>query len=1134
MANRYWVGGSATWDATAGTKWATTSGGVGGAAVPTAADDVFFDAASGAVTVTMGVSPNIKSLDYTGFTGTLVGAAATIILHGTVCKFVSGMILSGSLSLTFNGNGVTTTLTSASKTFVNIVIQNASGLSLADALFNTGSLTFSSGTFITNNQSWTSLTFSSNNSNTRTVTLGSSAVTLTQAGVAWDTRTNAGITVNAGTSTITLTGGGSPQFLAGSTQAFNNVVFPMSASNTPIVGIVASIVNLTVTGGAGKTGTLSLNSDLTITGTFTVNGNSAVNRVLVQSSAIGTTRIITAAAVSMSNVDFMDILGAGAASWNLSTITGGSGDCGGNSGITFKAATTRYGVVAGNWSNIATWSASSGGSGGASIPLPQDTVILDANSAAGTYTLDMPRAGKDINFAGFTRSFTQSVASSVFGSWTFSTTTTRGAVNTLTFAGRGTHTITMAGQTWGSTPTIQAPGGTYTLQDSFTSSNGLSVNDGTLVTNDQALSFPTFAATSGRAATITLGSSTISLTSTSLTAVFSTNGAGTFVSVNTATVVIATASVNGRSIGRNGANINDPYAVQYTVPDSPGYLQLGTSSAASGSYSLNTLNVGPGREVRTFVGATVNVLNPTLSAEVRDYVYLPGVSGSYISTPDAAANSITSAITVEGKIRATAWTSAPSTSAVNVIAAKDDGSTQREWQFRWDPPTKKLQWLWWDSGGTLHTHTSTVAFTTADGADMWARATFTAATGTTRFWTSPDGSTWTQLGVAVVFGATTMRDQTAPVLLGSGPTNDRYWAGRIYNFKLYNSDLGNGSGTPVQSFDANAQVTTQDTWTNPTTGEVWTLNGLAAQGDGRITIDTTTAGTAATLSKQYSGASGNVWSFFGTARAVAGYLNLDGASGSYASTPDSEALSITGDLDLRVLCSLDDWTPAAQRTLLAKEQTTTARSYRICVNVTDGKLLLVLSADGSVTTQATSSVAPAVADGAKLWVRATWRQSDGRVQFFTAPGTVDVPVAADFTQLGTNQTIAIASIFDSTSVVELGSRIAGTADLWAGKFYKAEVRNGIDGTVVASPDFTINPGVHTKYVTAKDISFIGDGVWNLRRSRVVSNVVGANVAMSADLVKSGGIFQVKPTKVKVGGVMVEKPVYVKSGGQWVP
>jgi len=47
MANRFWVGGDADWDATAGTKWALTSGGAGGQAVPTAADDVFFDANDG-------------------------------------------------------------------------------------------------------------------------------------------------------------------------------------------------------------------------------------------------------------------------------------------------------------------------------------------------------------------------------------------------------------------------------------------------------------------------------------------------------------------------------------------------------------------------------------------------------------------------------------------------------------------------------------------------------------------------------------------------------------------------------------------------------------------------------------------------------------------------------------------------------------------------------------------------------------------------------------------------------------------------------------------------------------------------------------------------------------------------------
>ena len=76
MANRYWVGGTASWDGTAGTKWALTSGGAGGQAVPTSADDVFFSALStGTCTIDTG-NTGAKSINCTGFTGTITGTAA--------------------------------------------------------------------------------------------------------------------------------------------------------------------------------------------------------------------------------------------------------------------------------------------------------------------------------------------------------------------------------------------------------------------------------------------------------------------------------------------------------------------------------------------------------------------------------------------------------------------------------------------------------------------------------------------------------------------------------------------------------------------------------------------------------------------------------------------------------------------------------------------------------------------------------------------------------------------------------------------------------------------------------------------------------------------------------------------------
>jgi hypothetical protein len=53
MADRYWVGGSGTWDNSSTTKWSTSSGGAGGASAPTFNDYVIFDSNSGTGTVTL-------------------------------------------------------------------------------------------------------------------------------------------------------------------------------------------------------------------------------------------------------------------------------------------------------------------------------------------------------------------------------------------------------------------------------------------------------------------------------------------------------------------------------------------------------------------------------------------------------------------------------------------------------------------------------------------------------------------------------------------------------------------------------------------------------------------------------------------------------------------------------------------------------------------------------------------------------------------------------------------------------------------------------------------------------------------------------------------------------------------------
>jgi len=119
MANRYWVGGTATWDGTAGSKWSLTSGGTGGQAVPTTSDTVFFNANSGANTVTIGTGAVCSTLTMTGFTGTLAFGTNTISAAGTGTVFTGATTYSVSgtpLILVTNATSTSRTITAGSVT----------------------------------------------------------------------------------------------------------------------------------------------------------------------------------------------------------------------------------------------------------------------------------------------------------------------------------------------------------------------------------------------------------------------------------------------------------------------------------------------------------------------------------------------------------------------------------------------------------------------------------------------------------------------------------------------------------------------------------------------------------------------------------------------------------------------------------------------------------------------------------------------------------------------------------------------------------------------------------------------------------------------------------------------------------
>lgn len=90
MATYYWVGGTGTWD-TSSTNWATSSGGTGGAGVPTSADTVIFDSGSNSTDYVVTLSPKFAG------TGSMATPAANLVATLTVNGVTSGTLSVGDI-----------------------------------------------------------------------------------------------------------------------------------------------------------------------------------------------------------------------------------------------------------------------------------------------------------------------------------------------------------------------------------------------------------------------------------------------------------------------------------------------------------------------------------------------------------------------------------------------------------------------------------------------------------------------------------------------------------------------------------------------------------------------------------------------------------------------------------------------------------------------------------------------------------------------------------------------------------------------------------------------------------------------------------------------------------------------------
>lgn len=653
MANRYWVGGTGTWGLGGTTNWSATSGGAGGASYPTSADDVFFDQA-GTYTVTLNgtagtASINCRSITVSGATTVNFSGinSARLNVYGSMTISVTG---TWNVPLYFLATTTGHTVTPGVRTYTsNFTFDGVGGAWTLGSAISCSALEFINGTFNTSNFNVTGsgspMIF--NGSGTQVLNFGSSTITSVYVGgpgsvfVNFPAANAAGLTLNAGTSTLNGPTAGTSNFVGGG-KTFYNVTIRVATSylgiGTPIQG-ANTFNNLTIQGSStNSVNTVTLYDNQTITGTLTLGSSqSSANGgapMLLRSNdwVLGTNRTITAAAVSILGVTFQNITGAGAAA----PFTGTNiGDGGGNTGITATAAKTVY------WSLLAggTWELGTGGSiafattsGGApsrtNFPLVQDTVIIDnaglttGNSISCSPNNYYPNINctrtNAFNFGGST-----GTGFPAYGNVTLPSVTSVGALFNTVFGfqqSSGVKTLTLNGALPTASFSINCPPGSGMRLGGAMSNTFGAFTAGTFELNGYTLtqtSMPTIFQGNG-VRTITAGGGNIAITGNDAT-VFS--WAGT--NITTSDTLIVNLTYSG-SVGTRtvlGASYPSTYAASTTNQTDRLFINItaGTDTVNWQPQSFSTRGLG----VFDFTG-----FSGTLTAQGYTTLYIRGVTFS--------------------------------------------------------------------------------------------------------------------------------------------------------------------------------------------------------------------------------------------------------------------------------------------------------------------------------------------------------------------------------------------------------------------------------------------------------------------------------------------------------------------------
>jgi hypothetical protein len=536
-------------------------------------------------------------------------------------------------------------------------------------------------------------------------------------------------------------------------------------------------------------------------------------------------------------------------------VSRGVGNALGNSAALALAEPPRtlYARQPSGFNTPGTWALTSGGSAVTETCRPQDDLIFDSNTPIGTYTVNVPRVGRNFTVTGsFAGTITNSIAWAIQGNYKLNSTVVIAGANALQLRGRGTHTITTSGRTITFVMQTYAFGGSYTLADNYNSLSSFQPLYGTFDTAGFNMTLSTFVSNVASIRNIQFRTSTITLTSIG-NVWFFTSGTLT-VDASTATVNVTNLSATAKTMSLSSSvttlgtlNFSGAGSLSLGAPTAYGTINStapGQSlSFSAGNCTVTNLNVVSGVQILLATTATPTIANYSGSGAQNAYVYMSG--GGYASFPGSTPLNITGDLDVRIKVALDSWSSAVTQTLIGRLTPTD-----RTWMLS---QVSGIPFFQYSLDGTSSLGTAaTIAPVITDGDPLWVRVTRRASDGRIQYFTasgsltSPAPGDFTQLGADVAgTSGNLFVPTTFPFYVGVHAQTSSAASGKFYRAQIRNNILDNGTGTVLDA-DFTTKAFGADSFTGGA-GNVITLSGPAVAGDGRIDMRSATPGTQATL-----------------------------------------------------------------------------------------------------------------------------------------------------------------------------------------------------------------------------------------------------------------------------------------------